>query len=452
MAANPDLEAGMRLFREGHFEPALASFGRVLAADPRHSLARGWRGLVLARLGDFDGAEAELATAVRESPRDAFLQNGLASLMIGLDRLDEAQACLRRALAISPAFPDALANLCLVLRSRGDFAGAERAGRKALAGMPSHMQARINLAFALLAQAKYAEAWPESCARPDPRLNPRGAVASPFAHASSLPAPGAPVILHGEQGLGDALFYLRFAPMLKARGHPLAFWGDTRLHSLLARTGLFDHFLRPEAAPGEGIALVWVGDLPCRFEANDPARFPPPLPLVPDPTREARWRERLAAWGPPPYIGITWRAGIDRRGTLGLAKLIDPATLGATLSGIRATWVSLQRLPAAGEAEAFASACGVPLHDATAMNDDLEDALALLSVLDDYVGVSNTNTHLRAAAGRDARVLVAWPPEWRWLAEGERSPWLPSMRLYRQARDGGWDAALAALRKDLQPA
>jgi len=440
----------MRLFREGRYEPALACFDRVLAADARHSLARGWRGLTLVRLGNLPGAESELAAAVRESPRDPFLQNGLASLMIGLDRLPEAEASLRRALAIAPGFPDALANLSLVLRSQGDFAVAERAGRKALTGMATHMQARINLAFALLAQGKYAEAWPESCARPDPRLNPRGTVSSLFAHASSLPAPGLPVILHAEQGLGDTLFFLRFAPLLKARGHPLAFWGDTRLHSMLARTGLFDHFLRPEATPGEGIALVWVGDLPCRLEANDPARFPDPLPLAPEPVREARWRERLAALGPAPYIGFTWRSGIDRRGRLGLAKRLDPAAFGASLAGVRATWVSLQRLPAAGEAEAFAKACGAPVHDASPVNDDLEEALALLSVLDDYVGVSNTNTHLCASVGRSARVLVVWPPEWRWLEHGERSPWFRPMPLYRQGRDGDWSGALSALRADLK--
>ena len=442
----------MRLFREGRFAPALACFDRVLAADPRHTLARGWRGLALVSLGELAQAEAELTIAVRESPRDAFLQNGLAGLLIILDRLDEAGDCLRRALALAPAFPDALANLSLVLRLQGDFAGSERAGRKALVGLPTHVQARTNLAFALLALGKYAEAWPESCARPDPRLNPRGAVASPFAHASSLPPPGTPVILHAEQGLGDTLFFLRFVPQLKARGHPLAFWGDTRLHSLLARTGLFEHFLRPEAAPGEGIPLVWAGDLPCRLEANDPVRFPPSLPLVPDPARQARWRERLATFGAPPYVGVTWRAGLERRGTLALAKRMELGDLGASLAGIRATWISVQRLPAPGEADAFARASGAPLHDASAMNDDLEEALALVSVLDDYVGVSNTNTHLRASAGRGGRVLIVWPPEWRWLAEGERSPWFGSMRLYRQARDGDWSAALAALRADLQAA
>jgi len=110
----------------------------------------------------------------------------------------------------------------------------------------------------------------------------------------------------------------------------------------------------------------------------------------------------------------------------------------------------LQRQPRVEEQETLRAALGAPLHDASAANDDLEDALALLHLLDEYVGVSNTNTHLRAGTGRAARVLVPWPAEWRWLAGGARSPWFPAIPLYRQSEDGRWDEALQRLRSDLE--
>lgn len=52
------------------------------------------------------------------------------------------------------------------------------------------------------------------------------------------------------------------------------------------------------------------------------------------------------------------------------------------------------------------------------VNDDLEQMLALPSMIDDYIGVSNTNMHLCAAVGRSARVPVPSPAEWRWMAAG----------------------------------
>lgn len=47
------------------------------------------------------------------------------------------------------------------------------------------------------------------------------------------------------------------------------------------------------------------------------------------------------------------------------------------------------------------------------MNEDREDLLALLALLDDYVGVSNTNMHLLGSLGKTARVLVPNPPDWK---------------------------------------
>jgi hypothetical protein len=87
--------------------------------------------------------------------------------------------------------------------------------------------------------------------------------------------------------------------------------------------------------------------------------------------------------------------------------------------------------------------------DFSSANEDLEDMLALLTLLDEHVAVSNTNVHLAAAAARRVRVLVQDPPEWRWLAGGSSCPWYPDFPLYREGRGGGWGEALEALRRDL---
>jgi hypothetical protein len=80
---------------------------------------------------------------------------------------------------------------------------------------------------------------------------------------------------------------------------------------------------------------------------------------------------------------------------------------------------------------------------------NLERLLGLLSLLDDYAGVSSTDMHLRAALGLAARVLVPMPPDWRWMEKGDASPWYPAFRVYRQAVDRSWDKALARLTRDL---
>lgn len=95
------------------------------------------------------------------------------------------------------------------------------------------------------------------------------------------------------------------------------------------------------------------------------------------------------------------------------------------------------------------AAIGNPMHDFTALNEELEAMLALLALIDDYLGVSNTNMHLRAGAGHTARVLVPCPAEWRWMATGKKSPWFPGFKIYRQTSHGDWEPALAELASDL---
>ena len=47
-------------------------------------------------------------------------------------------------------------------------------------------------------------------------------------------------------------------------------------------------------------------------------------------------------------------------------------------------------------------------------------------------------------------MLNRYESEWRWLFEGERAPWYPTMRVYRQAAPGQWDAVVARVASDLR--
>ena len=52
-------------------------------------------------------------------------------------------------------------------------------------------------------------------------------------------------------------------------------------------------------------------------------------------------------------------------------------------------------------------------------------------------------------------MLLSTIPDWRYGAEGERTPWYPTMRLFRQRADGVWadvvSRAAQALRTTSKP-
>jgi hypothetical protein len=128
-----------------------------------------------------------------------------------------------------------------------------------------------------------------------------------------------------------------------------------------------------------------------------------------------------------------------------MRKEVPLAGFAAAVRNWPGTLVALQRQPLADELGELARLCGRAIADFTADNDSLEDMLAIVSELDEYVAVSNTNVHLRAAVGLSTLVLVPSPPDWRWMASGERAPWFPDCPLFRQQSDASWDAALTAL-------
>ncbi|HET9472039.1 MAG TPA: hypothetical protein VFO24_13120, partial [Usitatibacter sp.] len=180
--------------------------------------------------------------------------------------------------------------------------------------------------------------------------------------------------------------------------------------------------------------------------AHDPARFPPPLPLVPREDRLAQVRASLEALGPRPWVALTWRGGVASAGpSRTQVKEVPLERLGGALRGLPATWIGVQRLPREGEYGRIAEALGAPVHDRSAANDALEDMLALLACCDRYVTVSNANVHLGAGVGGGVELLVPQPPEWRWGVAGARSPWFPEASVHRQRVDGDWGEALAAL-------
>ena len=111
--------------------------------------------------------------------------------------------------------------------------------------------------------------------------------------------------------------------------------------------------------------------------------------------------------------------------------------------------IILQRNPRADEIQDLTDILGDRLHDASQYNDDLEGMLALLGRIDEYVCVSNTNTHLRAARGLASRVLIPLPPDYRWMQSGDQSPWFPGTPLYRETTETGWDDAFEKLGRDL---
>ncbi|HEX6691178.1 MAG TPA: tetratricopeptide repeat protein [Burkholderiales bacterium] len=481
--------------RAGLPDVAAAHAERALQLDRRNPVYLNNLGVALGELGRFEEAEQAFRRALKARPVYAEGLFNLGKVLHKRARLADSLRAYERAYAIDARFPGLRESLANMYRKHGradraltvlkegpegiedgemvpltvqvlaEVEGVE-AAIAWLEGLnaryPKWYNGRFSLAMLLLSRGRWREGWRHFTFRHNmlaDRVGPDGA-------PRNLPAPlpsrldGVSLRLRGEQGLGDILFFLRFTAELLARGASASVVVPPKLAPVL-RGGERLEFLAGESdgltwragsAQGAGAYDLPLGDLPAVLETEAaPPAFAPAL----DAARVAACRERLARLGPAPYLGLTWRAGTDvlrnqefGRSRAFLSKELPLAELGAAVRGWRGTLLALQRGPYQGEIEAISGAAGAPVHDLSALNDDLPEMLAALAAIDEHVAVSNTNIHLLAGIGRTARVLVPYPPEWRWMREGD-SPWFPGFPVYREPQSRGWAEPLAKLRTDL---
>jgi Tfp pilus assembly protein PilF len=440
---------GLALGERGDLSTAEAVFRRALKSRPDSAELHYNHGRALYRQGRLPQALAAYRRAAAIDPRHPGALNNEAGALFELGKVAEARALLERAVAVDPADELALDNLAMVIfKTQGPHAVCTMF-RGHLDRHPHLQHARLSYATALLAAGEFAEGWHQY------RRSARMRDASDVDAIERLPDDlgGRRVLVRTEQGLGDVLFFLRFVGRLRERGARVTLESPAKLLAVLSGLEGFERVI-PTIGPGRprGYDLVLhLGDLP-DLVGGDPAGAH--IPIEPDGANIAEVRRVLTAAGPAPYVALTWRAGtVEREGFmraagLSLFKEVPLADITRALSGVNATVVVVQRGPAAHESELLRRALGRPVCDMSRLNDDLPRMVALLRLVDEYVGVSNTNMHIREAVGKTARVLLPYPAEWRWMFEGQ-SPWFPGFAVYRQSPGNDWSDALRRLRADL---
>ena len=432
----------------GEFEAAEQAFRRALKIKPTYVEARfnlakllHKQGRLAESLKEYERAHAidPASIKVQHGLTEAYQANGLPARALEMLR---AAGTIEQPGILTPSYAMCLADV------EGPAAALSWL-RKCLPREPGGRFTHGPLGVTALAMGEWHEGWKHYCLFYRERRAP-GSVPT----LTPLPArlDGKRILLRADQGLGDTLFFLRFAAELHQRGAAVSLSCERRLAASLQGERPFA--IADETADhGPWDWDLWITDLPAMLETRS---VPAAVPIHIDESARRRARDLLARLGPGPYLGVTWRGGKDmlREREFGagrpiLFKEVPPALLGRALRGLHATMVGLQRGATPGEFEAMSAAIGMPVHELALPDEDLQGIAAVLDELDEYVTVSNTNVHFLAGLGRRARVLVSHPPYWRWMREGP-SVWFPDFPLYRQPPSRDWTEPLARLREDLQ--
>ena len=240
-----------------------------------------------------DGVEATVTPdvleggAVRRAPRCVEAMANVGKVLVDQGHLTEAEPWYRRALKLAPSRPEIENSLGALLSMLGHHLEAVALLRRSRQRRPEHAGTACNLAYALLRQGELREGWARYEARWRIPEMARQLPSCPQWQGEDLA--GRTILLHAEQGLGDTLHFIRYAPFVARRGARVLLECPPELVRLLRRIdGVERVIARGEPRPST--------DLHCPLMSL-PRVFDTSLATIPATVR---------TWRPIPQ---TWHAG-----------------------------------------------------------------------------------------------------------------------------------------------
>ncbi len=400
--------------------------------------------LIHQEMGEKQRAEFFFDSGLLKFPCNETLNLHYANYLKDILEYQPAISQYHKVIQNNPENIPALINQAACYRYLGQVKCAIENYQRILKLQPDNNEARFSLGVIHLSQGNLTQGWElYTC-----RESPKHPYSNNIKNLALKDLTGKNILLTREQGIGDELFFLRYAPRLLDLVTSLDYLVTPKIAPLVKQQEFLANVLENERDIDRNYDLtISVGDLPYLFKSEE-EYYPPSLSLKPDSRLEAEVEKCLKDAGPPPYYGITWRAGQQVEKLL--FKQMPVEKLWETVKDLPGTILILQRNPTSEEIEKLgALKTDQNVIDMSTYNENIPKLLALLNLLHEYIGVSNTNVHLRQALGKPSHVFVEFPAEWRWMIQGNESPWFPGCSIYRQLPNKNWAQAVSHCKKEL---
>ncbi|MHC4532634.1 MAG: tetratricopeptide repeat protein [Planctomycetota bacterium] len=445
---------GVLLNAQGHPAEAINNYKQALWLDQNYAEVHNNLGIALKEQKQFTEAISCFEKAIQLEPDFAEAYYNLANSLRDETRSTEAIENYRKAVRLKPDYAEAYNHLGVVLNAQGGYAEnienleAIENYRRALQLNPDFAEAHWNLSLVLLRTGRLIEGWKEYKWRRNPKLD-----IATYPHSFETPRwdglqfKGKRLLVHYEQGLGDTLHFVRYVPMVKARGGTVILEVRKPLYKLLQSFSGVDELIEASLDNKPVVKFdyhVSLMDLPKIFETTLET-IPAEVPYINCcPTKAEYWRKRLT--GADFKVGVVWAGspthGNDRYRSCTLkhfAPLIE-------VDSVRL--YGLQKGEAAAQTEELANEMAIT--NLGTEFEDFADTAAAIENLDMVISVDTSVLHLAGAMGKPAWALLPFSPDWRWMLDRMDSPWYPTMKLFRQKKWGQWEPVVQDIAEELR--
>ena len=436
-----NIQQALHLIRSNKLSEAIKILEQELSSNPKNPDALHLMGVVAYQAGLFQSAIDLIESAIRIRTEEPRYYNDCGEAYRRMGNLGAGIARFRRALVLDPGCLSAHNNLGSAFMEEGKIEQAMASFRHVLQIDPQNADAHYNLSLALLLTGDFRAGWEEykwrwESAQKQFKRNFSAAL------WNGGPQEERTVLIYCEQGLGDALQFIRYIPLVQARvGRVVVECRKelVRLFKSIPEISLIEY---GQSEPECDLQLP-IMSLPGVFGAtidNIPARIPY---LFSEPEIAKHWQNRIGAHKEL-KVGIAWAGNKNHVNDYNRScpfELFQPLL---QIPGIH--FFSLQKRDV--QDPPLPDFKG-SLMDYSAELNDFADTAGLISALDLVISVDTAVAHLAGALGKPVWMLLPFVPDWRWMLKRNDSPWYPTMRLFRQSAAGNWPPLIKQIAEEL---
>ncbi|CAK0773089.1 cellulose synthase operon protein C [Gammaproteobacteria bacterium] len=442
------------LEHQGLFEAAFEVYETALKFKPDYPEAWYNLGRACYHLERYQEAEYQFSRILAKYPRDVKSLNYLGAVYKLQDKAEQAIIYLQTAITIEPYNLDPLNNLAAIYQQMNRFSEALECYDRALA-VSQDPQVRFNRSIVLLALGRLGEGWDEYQSRKE--LNPTPKFSIPIWQGE--PLAGKTLFIHGEQGIGDEIWFASCLDDVIQRVKRCVIQCDPRLAPLLSRSfptalikGIPSLNMQIDVDRLENFPpldyVCAMGDLP-RWFRRELVDFPKKTAyLIPDANEVAIWRERLNHIGPGIKIGICWRSGNSGEGRHRHYSRLDEWQPLLTMANV--IFINLQYDDCHAELATARMMYGVEIVQFSDLDlkNQLDRVAALCQALDGVISAPTAVAELAGAVGTPVWRLDSLEMHWGTFGTGQWL-WHPKTRIVSQQQRNDWQTPLSQIAQDL---
>src|SRR3569832_1653403 len=413
---------GIAYQQAGRRDAAERSYRASIAANPRFGAAQHNLGAVLHLRGRFRQAIHAFEMSAKLDPDLAGPAHlGIGAVLTQAGDYGRAETELRAAIAATPTAVDPHRFLGDLMRTVGCMEDARQAYLHAVRLNPAEPESRFGLASVRLALGEMPGGWDDYEFRKSKLATP---ALQPFWNGEDIV--GRTLLVHSEQGLGDAIQFLRYVPLLAARRATVLLAVRQEIMALASTVEGAARVVEPTYTLPSFDYSCALPSLPRLFQTTLET-IPGNVPYIrADPGRIEAWREKLAGWDGL-TVAIAWRGNPTHRNDH--HRSILNGEIAPLFKAPNFRFLVLQQEDGDTPRAANVTKLG---------GQNLDDIAAIMSVSDLTISVDTVFCHLAGALGLPVWTMLNSSPDWRWLRDGETTPWYPTMRLFRQKTLDNW--------------